>query len=131
MDPIRRVLVVEDEPDVREPVAQLLAVAGFEVAAAANGLEALRLARSSPPDVIVLDLMMPVMNGWEFRRAQRADPALAAIPVVVVSASTPTPDLGPISHVAKPYELPALLRALDLVAGAREPAPLSGSADER
>jgi CheY-like chemotaxis protein len=82
----RRVLVVDDDRDIRELLVELLASEGYEVASAADGRRALAEARSRRPDVILLDLMMPVMSGWEFREAQLRDPELAGIPVVVVTA---------------------------------------------
>ena len=84
------ILIVEDDEDLREMMAQLLALEGFKAETAANGREALAyLALGDRPDVILLDLMMPVMDGWEFRRQQVTDPALAAVPVVVLSAVEP------------------------------------------
>jgi CheY-like chemotaxis protein len=81
------VLIVEDDADLREMMAQLLTLEGFEAATVANGREALDyLHHASTPNVILLDLMMPVMDGWEFRRQQQADPALAPVPVIVLSA---------------------------------------------
>jgi CheY-like chemotaxis protein len=85
------VLIVDDDPDIREILAETLVDKGFDVATAANGLEALRILRSMsvPPSVILLDLMMPVMDGWAFRQELLKEPALAAIPVVVMTAATP------------------------------------------
>ena len=81
------VLVVEDDEGLRDMMAQLLTLEGFQTATVANGQEALAyLHTSSIPEVILLDLMMPVMDGWEFRRHQQADPALAGVPVIVLSA---------------------------------------------
>jgi CheY-like chemotaxis protein len=82
-----RVLLVEDRDDFRELLAELLALEGYAVDAAANGQEGCRrLERPPLPDLILLDLMMPVMNGWGFLNARQKDPALAAIPVIVFSA---------------------------------------------
>ena len=68
-------------------MAQLLTIEGFDATTAANGREALEyLHTSEKPHVILLDLMMPVMDGWEFRRQQKADPDLARVPVIVLSA---------------------------------------------
>src|SRR5207245_1245951 len=81
------VLIVEDDEDLREMMAQLLTLEGFHAATASNGREALEyLEAATCPDLILLDLMMPVMDGWEFRRRQQADPALAEVPVIVLSA---------------------------------------------
>ena len=82
------VLVIDDEPDIREVLVTVLASEGHHAVVAADGREALRLLREGlRPCLILLDLMMPVMNGWEFRVQQRDDPDLAAIPTVVVSAA--------------------------------------------
>jgi DNA-binding response OmpR family regulator len=78
--------IVEDDEDLREMMAHLLTLEGFEAATAANGREALDYLQTSRPEVILLDLMMPVMDGWEFRRQQQADPNLAPVPVIVLSA---------------------------------------------
>jgi CheY-like chemotaxis protein len=81
------VLIVEDDEDLREMMAQLLTLEGFHAASVSNGREALDyLHETASPDVILLDLMMPVMDGWEFRRQQQADPTLADVPVIVLSA---------------------------------------------
>ena len=81
------VLIVEDDDDLREMMAQLLSLEGFQAAAVANGREALEYLRQQvTPDLILLDMMMPVMDGWEFRRHQRANPTMAQVPVIVLSA---------------------------------------------
>jgi len=83
----KTILVVEDDAATREALAMILGAEGFAVVGAANGQEALgRLRSDVRPDLILLDLMMPVMDGWQFRREQLKDPALAAIPIVVLSA---------------------------------------------
>ena len=83
----RTVLIVEDDPDSREVFVELLRDGGYSVIAARNGRDAMTfLSANSPPDAILLDMFMPEMDGWQFRRAQEANPRLASIPVVVVSA---------------------------------------------
>jgi len=112
------ILLVEDDFAIRETVAEVLEGEGFQVTCAANGQEALRRLGEavSRPEVILLDLMMPVMDGWEFRTAQRSDPRYAAIPVVVLSAGAGAEGslarLAPDAFLTKPFELD---RLLDLV----------------
>jgi CheY-like chemotaxis protein len=82
------VLVVEDDPDVREVMVAVVESEGHTAVAAENGDEALKILRGGlQPCLILLDLMMPVKDGWEFRAEQEADPNLASIPVIVVSAA--------------------------------------------
>lgn len=84
------ILLIEDEPDLRETLKDLLELIGFQVETAANGREGLRkLDSAGNPCLILLDLMMPVMNGWQFLDALRKDPqpGRASIPVLVVSAA--------------------------------------------
>src|SRR6266542_4157479 len=84
------VLIVEDDGDLRDMMAQLLTLEGYKAATVANGREALDyLHTGARPDVILLDLMMPVMDGWEFRRRQQEDPRMATVPVIVLSALDP------------------------------------------
>jgi CheY-like chemotaxis protein len=86
------VLIVEDDEDLRDSVASSLRDAGFEVEMAAHGLEALaRLRVGAHPAVILLDLMMPEMNGWELMATLQADPVLRSIPILVMTASGLTP----------------------------------------
>ena len=109
------VLVVEDDEDIRADLTAILRIKGFAVVEAANGKDALaQLQDGHQVCVIVLDLMMPVMNGWELRAAMLADPALAAIPVVVVSGKGRIPPdeertLAPAAVLVKPFELNELL----------------------
>ncbi len=88
-----RILLVEDDQDIRETMAYILGRSGYEVATAENGQAALCCLKDGPrPGAILLDLMMPVMDGWQFRRQQRQDPDLADIPVILLSAAARLPD---------------------------------------
>ena len=106
----RRVLVVEDDPVARRGLAKVLEAEGFTVLTAANGQEALDQLRQGPrPGLVLLDLRMPVMDGLEFLQEQRKDPALAGIPVVVVSATDPVQAravaLGAVDYLRKPVDV--------------------------
>jgi CheY-like chemotaxis protein len=120
-----RILMVDDDPDLAEVLAGVLERTGYAVDWARNGREALQILRlTGRPDVILLDLMMPVMNGWEFRAAQRQDPALSPIPVVVFSGQGLLEDsagsIGAVATLRKPVGLPELLRVLDGLLDGRE-----------
>ena len=106
------VLVVDDERDIREAVSEVLVDEGYEVVGAGDGAEALTKSRAHHPDVILLDLMMPGMNGWEFRAAQQGDPDLSDIPVIVLSALGRVSGLDAAEFLQKPFELDALLTAV-------------------
>ncbi|MCC7416734.1 MAG: response regulator [Acidobacteria bacterium] len=80
-----RVLLVDDYPDAREMYSEYLQFSGFEVVEAGNGMEALQRALDSPPDIILMDLSLPVMDGWEATRRLKADPRTAQIPVVALT----------------------------------------------
>jgi len=111
----RRVLVVEDDADALDAIATMLEDAGYDVLRAANGLEALGQLgnRGGRCDLILLDLMMPVMNGWDFRRKQKATSAFATIPVLLMSAgahmATVRAELNAAGSVTKPVEMSDLL----------------------
>ena len=109
------VLVVEDDEGLREMMAQMLTLEGFQAATVANGQEALAyLHGSSRPEVILLDLMMPIMDGWEFRRHQQADPVLSNVPVIVLSAldQARSANVDAAAFLKKPLDFD---RLLDLV----------------
>ncbi|MFN0071826.1 MAG: response regulator [Chloroflexota bacterium] len=110
---VARVLVVDDDPAIREFVGQALEDEGYEIRLAVNGKEALCTLRNWPAHLIVLDLMMPTMDGWTFRDKQRDSVALADIPVIVMSAARnlvgQTERLAPAAILPKPFDLNALL----------------------
>ena len=110
------ILVVDDDPDVRTLLETCLSLAGFDVRTASNGSDALMRLHDSSPFLILLDLMMPVMDGVEFRRRQCAQPRYRDIPVVCLSArhdagKTAT-SLGLAGFFGKPFDLEALLAAV-------------------
>jgi CheY-like chemotaxis protein len=124
--PPRKVLVIDDDDDICDSLRELLEEYGHTVACASNGHEALDLLRGPPPlpDVILLDLMMPVMNGWEFRGQQKRDPSLASIPVVVITATGSAREraglMGVEEILLKPIHLDQLL---NVIAGATSGPP--------
>jgi CheY-like chemotaxis protein len=117
---MRRLLFVEDDDDIRDAFADLLRFSGWEVVSARDGEEALALLAREQPSAIVIDLKMPVLDGYEFRRRQLADARFAAIPTVVFTADT---DAGVecalfagVTIVRKSQEFPDLLAALESAA---------------
>ena len=84
--PMACVLIVEDDEDVRDFMDVLLRASGYETMTAANGAIGLEMMQHRRPCVVLLDLMMPVMDGWTFRKRQLADPALAPVPVICLTA---------------------------------------------
>jgi CheY-like chemotaxis protein len=118
----RGVLVVDDDESIQGFLVDALHDEGYVVRTATNGHEALTLLREWRPDLILLDLMLPEMDGWQFRANQLARPEVAAIPVIVLSAMRdPTPKipgLAPARVVAKPFDLEALLGMIDELSAA-------------
>jgi len=114
-----RVLVVDDDPDIREAMIEVLEENGHVATGAANGNEALIALRSSTdqPCLILLDLMMPVMDGRQFREEQMRDPALSPIPVIVISAfrdvAQTAEDMKVAAHVKKPVSLRDLVQLVE------------------
>ena len=110
------VLVVEDDPDIREAICLLLEYEGYTVRSAENGAVATRLLHDGPaPALVLTDLMMPVMNGWELIRALRASD-LADVPVVVVSATVDGRLPEDIEHLRKPVDADELLHTIERAA---------------
>ncbi|WP_437533453.1 response regulator [Sorangium sp. So ce726] len=118
-----RILVVEDDLDIRSILTQLLVFEGYDVEEAADGAEALALLRRDvPPALILLDLMMPIMDGWQLRAELQRDPALASIPVVIVSADVRVEQEASRLRVAgllkKPLQIEPLLELVHSICGA-------------
>jgi DNA-binding response OmpR family regulator len=117
--PVGNVLIVEDDPDIREMLAALLGIEGFYAVGAEDGLEALHLLRTvrhrapEVPCLILLDLMMPRLSGNEFRRAQLADATVASVPVAVMSGAADIEQraraLGAVATLAKPIDRETLM----------------------
>ena len=112
------VLVVDDDAAIRSALTSMLQDEGFQVSTANDGAQALSYLRAGlRPCAIILDLMMPVMDGWDFRAVQRRDPTLATIPVIVVTAAgfrtdTIRQQLGAVDCVHKPPRPDVLLSAI-------------------
>jgi CheY-like chemotaxis protein len=117
--PRKTVLLVEDDDDERDALAALLEQEDYRVLQAPNGAEALKLLESQPGQcqLILLDLMMPIMNGWDFRKLQKRKAALANIPVVLMSAGAQiafaVEDLDAAGYVTKPVEFSDLLQKVE------------------
>jgi signal transduction histidine kinase len=121
--PSRSILVVEDDADIRETLEEILGQQGYQTRACANGLEALEQLRIGPlPDVILLDLMMPVMTGWQFRIEQKRDPRWSSIPVVAMSADATEKAVAIDANVylQKPFEYGTLVGCIERIFDANE-----------
>ncbi len=114
------VLVIDDDVDTRDIVTELVTNAGYTVASAGNGREALALLETIRPALILLDVQMPVMNGAEFREAQRRDRELLRIPTVVITgaASEPVLDIAIDEALRKPVRAADLMRIVERHCGA-------------
>ncbi len=123
-----KVLYVEDEPAQRELVNQLLRFAGVEVAVADNGVMGLEKAKTWTPDIILMDLRMPGMNGFDTIECLHDSPETADIPVIILSAWTSAKlderaiSLGVARCIAKPFDLDDLITAINETAALRKPA---------
>ena len=112
MDQVVRILLVEDDRDTREILSWVLGHDGFEVAEASNGERALELMRECPPDLVLLDFAMPVLDGRDVIEAMRKDLSLRKVPVVTISASPQALQMAASAHVAKPFAMADLLGAI-------------------
>jgi CheY-like chemotaxis protein len=120
----RTILIVEDDVECLEAVKDALEGDGYVVVTATQGLQGLQRLESGPlPDLILLDLMMPVMDGWQFLREQRRRPALAALPVALLSGERDLAhragDLKVAGYIRKPFDLDELLAVVTGILGDR------------
>jgi two-component system alkaline phosphatase synthesis response regulator PhoP len=101
--------VVDDDPDIYQIVEANLAAAGYDVRGACDGIEGLRLAREYAPDIVVLDVLMPEMDGWEVLRQIESDQELAGLPVVMLTCRSEDSDIlrgleqGAVEYITKPF----------------------------
>jgi CheY-like chemotaxis protein len=116
----KSILVIDDEPDIRLLLADILKMLGYSVRVAANGKEALDNIRTlGVPSMIVLDLMMPIMDGYEFWAEQHRDPTMADVPVIVITAGpgVQRADVKPFGVIGKPIKLPQLFSLIGKAIG--------------
>jgi len=117
----KRILVVDDEEDILHFLELVLGDKGYEVTTAANGHEALARAQADRPDLILLDIMMPQMDGWEVLKLLRVDEETATLPVAMLSARTEAQDRvqglqeGAVDYICKPFALQELLGKIDSI----------------
>src|SRR3954454_11543511 len=109
----KAILVVDDEPAILDMIAELLGYEGYQVVTTSQGSVALARAKADPPALILLDLMMPGISGWQVIAALKASPQTRAIPVVVLSARRDLPatakELGIVTFLAKPFDIDELI----------------------
>lgn len=111
----KNVLIIDDDEAVRETIGEILESRGYHPLFASDGAEAISMMerQSEPPCLILLDMMMPGMNGWQFLDFQRADPKFANVPVIVCSAYSETAkSVSNATILAKPIELTSLVQAV-------------------
>jgi len=111
---VARILIVDDEPDVRYMIRVILESAGHEVTEARNGAAGLTSVTSAPPDLVITDVMMPTMNGVEFIERLRSDPNSSAIPILVVSGNSELATAAN-ARIGKPFLAQELLSAAALL----------------
>ena len=117
----KSVLIVDDEPGINAALTARLQAAGYDVSNAENGCSGLEAAAKIRPDVIILDIQMPDIDGMEVRRRLKADDELAHIPIIFLSANIPMIareqgiELDGSFYLAKPYESAEVLRAVELL----------------
>jgi DNA-binding response OmpR family regulator len=119
----KKILIVDDEEDILHFLELVLREKGYEVATAMNGQDALTKAQIEKPDLVLLDIMMPQMDGWEVLKLLRVDDETANIPVAMLSARTEAKDRvqglqeGAIDYICKPFSLAELLAKIETIFG--------------
>lgn len=112
---MQKVLLVEDDEDIRDSLGGFLKHEGYEVCTAHNGAEGLKELHKDPPGLVLLDLMMPVMDGWEFLEEKNHDSEIARVPVLVISAVRGNPYIpGALGFIKKPVDLNRLMDFVEL-----------------
>ena len=117
----KKILIVDDEEDILHFLELVLREKGYQVATASSGHEALTRAQMEKPDLILLDIMMPQMDGWEVLKLLRIDDETADIPVAMLSARTEAKDRvqglqeGAVDYICKPFSLQELLAKIDAI----------------
>jgi two-component system phosphate regulon response regulator PhoB len=121
------ILYIDDERPALELIGQALKLAGYEITGLTSGLEGLALMRERKPNLVLLDLMMPHVSGWDVYQAMKTDEALADIPVIIITARVPSQDrilingLPPVDdYITKPFDVKRLLRSIQQFAPARK-----------
>jgi DNA-binding response OmpR family regulator len=120
----KKILIVDDEEDILHFLELVLREKGYDVVTAANGHEALTTAQIERPDLVLLDIMMPQMDGWEVLKLLRIDDDTADIPVAMLSARTEAKDRvqglqeGAVDYICKPFSLAELLVKIETIFGA-------------
>lgn len=116
---MRTALVIEDNPEIRENTTEILELAGYRVIAAENGFVGVKAAEEQQPDIILCDIMMPGMNGYEVIKKLRSNPATSSIPFLYVTASVEKSevkaamDMGANGYVRKPFDISELISAIN------------------
>jgi len=124
-----KILIVEDNPDSRDGLARRLERRGYEVVLACDGQQGVDLARSAAPDLILMDINLPILDGWEATRIIRAADQTSGIPIIALTAHALTSDrqktleAGCDDYHTKPVELPRLLNQIETLLQDRPPAP--------
>lgn len=121
---MERILIVEDDPMLRHMLARILRRAGYATLTAANGAEGLAYAQQQLPDLVIMDMVLPVLSGWEATRQLKASPCTANIPVLALSACLSEDDqaraiaAGCNGWISKPFRIQAFLEQVACAAGA-------------